>query len=283
MNRNMVIGGKLVAAGTPAEPVVFTSYQDDTYGGDTNGDGSATVPAPSDWWSIQINNTGEGLFDHTVIKYGGNNASGALLVNGGKLTIRNSTVSHSASNGIYGGGYYDPNRGWVPSPVVVENVIGEQNHAEGVSLHHLQNGSLVRNSTFRDNGGGATITEFTLANGQQIAGLTVTGNTRNRILLDYMTVGCDVTMPTGTPYEGSMTVQQGYTLTLLPGTAWKMNRNMVIGGKLVAAGTPAEPVVFTSYQDDTYGGDTNGDGSADRARTRRLVVDPDQQHRRGAF
>ncbi len=140
------------------------------------------------------------------------------MVDGGKLTIHNSTVSHSASNGIFGGGYYDRNRGYVPSPVVVENVIGEQNHAEGVSLHHLQNSSLVRNSTFRNNGGGATIHEFTLSDSQQIAGLTVTGNTRNRILLDSMTVASDVTLPTGTPYEGSMTVQQGYTLTLLPGT-----------------------------------------------------------------
>ncbi len=66
-------------------------------------------------------------------------------------------------------------RGWMLSPIVVDNVIGEQNHAEGVYLHHWNNNSLVRKSTFRDNGGGATITEFTLSNGQQIAGLTLTG------------------------------------------------------------------------------------------------------------
>jgi hypothetical protein len=33
--------------------VVFTSYYDDNQGGDTNGDGNATVPSSSDWYGIQ--------------------------------------------------------------------------------------------------------------------------------------------------------------------------------------------------------------------------------------
>lgn len=63
------VDGILNANGAAESPIVFTSDRDDTYGGDTNNDGSNTVPSPGDWFRISI----EGKFDakHAIIRYGG--------------------------------------------------------------------------------------------------------------------------------------------------------------------------------------------------------------------
>jgi hypothetical protein len=50
----LVVNGSLVADGTAASPVVFTSIPDHTAGGDTNGDADATKPSANPWPEMTV-------------------------------------------------------------------------------------------------------------------------------------------------------------------------------------------------------------------------------------
>ena len=56
-NRRIVVDGVLKVLGTSAQIVNITSLKDDTVGGDTNGDGSASAAVPGDWAHIVYNDT----------------------------------------------------------------------------------------------------------------------------------------------------------------------------------------------------------------------------------
>ncbi len=73
--------------------------------------------------------------------------------------------------------------------------------------------------------------------------------------------------PAGNPYvlTDDVMVSEGVALTLSPGVVVKADstvRELIVSGTLVAAGTQEQPIVLTSYKDDTAHGDTNGDGSS---------------------
>ena len=100
MSGNINIKGGLIAEGTPAAPIIFTSYKDDARGGDSNGDGTSQ-PQPGNWGHIQLYNTAienSCRLSYCKFYYAGSNV---LYIDGTDPLIQNTTIDSSSANGIY--------------------------------------------------------------------------------------------------------------------------------------------------------------------------------------
>jgi hypothetical protein len=101
-------GGSLVAEGLAALPIIFTSIRDDSVGGDTNADGTTTVPQAGDWGGITV--VGQAALDRVRLRYGGGTPDGAwrgmgaIMVSGGAVTLANSVLADSFFDGVAAGG-----------------------------------------------------------------------------------------------------------------------------------------------------------------------------------
>ncbi|MEX2115847.1 MAG: dockerin type I domain-containing protein, partial [Bacteroidota bacterium] len=97
------VDGVLKSEGTLTEKIVFTSWKDDSYGGDSNADSNATVPGPGNWDVIYLagasNNASHIL--HTIVRYGGYAGSGNIRLDLNTAPIDSSFVSYSSNYGIY--------------------------------------------------------------------------------------------------------------------------------------------------------------------------------------
>ncbi|MFM8574246.1 MAG: hypothetical protein ACKOAU_21815, partial [Pirellula sp.] len=153
------IGATLIAEGTEAKPVIFTSRLDDRYGAagtfDTNNDGSATTGAPGNWSGILARHMSELSIDHAVVTFGGGESRipggfasfNAIEVHQGTARIANSLIERNASGRTNTSGTNRDARGnndgaaiFVLSsqPVIINNVIRDNSASDtaAISVDH---------------------------------------------------------------------------------------------------------------------------------------------------
>ncbi len=236
-------GFKVNGGATAAEKVVFTSIKDDNFGnpGDTNGDGNATSPAINNWETIEFKSTSDDAFsliNNCIIKFGGYGSKGALTFTDAGPTITNSTISDSHF-GVKCNGSSTPDI----------DIVTIQNCKYDPIAMSLKSNPTFSNIIFSANGSsGVKILEGTLSSDATLSKRSIAGISNIAYIID------------------NLTVSPNAVLTIKPGVVIKFNlgyyNSIVVNGALIANGTLAENIVFTSLNDDNVGGDTNNDGNS---------------------
>jgi len=243
--------GTVIAKGTASNPVVFTSYKDDSKGGDTNGDGNATSPSVKDWGNISTNGMNGSEFKYCEFYYGGNSTySSTLAIEAGSVgTVENCTFAHNAgddASGWYGAldmsgagkgstlkgnVFYDNVR---PLSIMADMSIMDDHifhNPDDQTQTNKYNGIFVE-----------TINETTEAN-------VYWQETEVAFVIDdndwWITSGA------------SLRLGNDVVLKFRPDAALMLEE-----GTSALINNTGSGVFFTSYKDDSKLGDTNGDGSA---------------------
>jgi len=252
--------GMLMVTGTADAPVIFTSSADDSYGGDNNGDGTATSPAKGDWQHITFGNSSGNSLDYCKILYAGNATAryeqALNMGSGSNNSIKHSVIAHTAGGDdqLFGA----LNMTWCPISCVSQN------------------------NTFYDNGIPVRIgiaSDFDDSHIFHNPENAAETNLCNGIFVDCTHVSQASTMTWsetevayvfGANSGNSWAMVTGRTLILAQDVVLKFNSNISGSGFSILMpdgdgqlqNHDASGVYFTAYADDDFKGDTNGDGSA---------------------
>lgn len=222
---------------------MFTSIADDSIGGDTNNDGNASVPTAGTWYGILAHTSGAAsTLDHIDVRYAGFGGYGAIRLeqSGSNLTLTNSTIRNGGGPGI--------------------------DFSNTVSTPTVSNVTLLNNA-------GRALENVRIDSVPFFSNLTASGNGLNQIRLSHATPSVDLSITAQNTLNGvlfadsAVIVPSGRTLSLGAGVTVKFGSAgyMVLDGTLLASGNIGSPVTFTSLADDSFGGDTNGDGPSSGA------------------
>ena len=247
-NYHMVVdkSGTVMAQGTAEKPIVFTSIKDDSYGGDCNKDGAASQPSPGDWQNISVTSNGN-IFSYCKFMYGGGSSYFSTLeITGGNATITHCTFTKNKggkAGSIYSGALDAGNAG--DQTLIQHNVFYNNNLP--LSLSSVI--SLDNTNLFHDPANAAA------------------GNTMNGIFIyDIDEIRKAVSWEeTEVPFvinDVDLWIESPGSLTLAPNVIVKFTpeSRLVIGTGATLSYNATN--YFTSFKDDSHGGDTNGDGNA---------------------
>ena len=251
-NCGMEVYAKITANGTAANPIIFTSYKDDSYCGDNNGDGAATTPSKGDWGRLTMRGDQHGsLFRYCKFLYGGGNGYGVVNANTGTGNIHDftfdyCTFAHTSGNTSNGNAAFS-----------------------GADMHDASV-SILTNNIFYDNSKPIYLNTqyaFDPSNSFHNPANPSEKNKYNGIFLWNGGLGGKTVVynETEVPYvfEGWLQVGAPDYLSIGPNVIFKFTGS---GGQISFHNSSEYSIspsaIFTSYKDDTRGGDTNGDGNA---------------------
>lgn len=238
LGTSWTIRGTLNVTASAANPVIISSFADDTAGGDTNKNGAATSPNRGDWNFVSLREDADAsVLSGLEVRYAGRSSTSAIQLNECDATLTDVLVRDAGGDG------FDLFSNSFPTLTAcrVERV-------NGIAIDRVDVMSLPG---FTNN----TAVDCNLGNFPSINPSTVNAalDLERRMLIG------DVLVP-----AGSFTVAAGATLTVEPGIAFKfrLGATVNVDGDLIAEGTSAAPISFTSLDDDTILGDTNRNGAA---------------------
>lgn len=278
----LTVDGTIKAIGTDLDKIVFTSFQDDEYAGDINGDGNFYSPAGADWEGIAITQNSTGSeFNNAILKYGGyylQQFGAVLKVQSSSVSVKNCDFENNLNRGLY---LIDSTATVDSSQFLNNNQSEEWSNFETAAIDDVGGNVQITNNYFKNNGSGILIepnhntnlanvavqnnsfeanmhiAKLETFNGPSFSGNKILGgnhepNTTSASILLHAPMQNDVTLSPDVPYLLSdvLDVPQGMTLTLNPGVILDFQSNWAgiqIDGTLKAVGTESNPIVFRSY------------------------------------
>jgi RHS repeat-associated protein len=286
----LYLRGALVARGPSESPAVVTALTDDSAGGDTNGDGTASAPKRASWRGIDIAGTTssidavslqlrwagiQGADAHHIRLVGSkvSDSQGVSVARAGSVDVQDTTIERTWDGAPFfmpGGGdalRFDAAAGAV---VLKRNTVNDVRQTAATGAGIWVTAGAGTSITIQDNF--IRRAPYAIRVDGDINGDALTGNSTVAVQQPGMRVSgrlvTDLSVPTSTlPFVvdvAGLAVPSGRTMTITPGQTVKLLGMLEVSGTLRAAGSPGHAVTFTSFHDDTSGGDTNGNGSATR-------------------
>ncbi len=237
--------GIIKAIGNKDNRIIFTSLADDSHCGDNNGDGAATLPQKGDWESLNLNGAAKSEFTYCDFKYAGKRIYQCINGSAESFVFDNCIIAHTLSGNntesvAFGMSLKNSNQ-IITNCAFYDNDIPIEIYAQ----YQLSNTNIFHNPK-----------DTTVKNKRN--GIWVTGATNT---LEGNTILWNITE---VPYvlNNYYYISSPSVLSIADNVVLKFVKT---SDGLSRAAQPdllmSNSAIFTTYKDDTVGGDTNGDGN----------------------